>query len=195
MSLTIRIAQASDATEMISIYAPYVLETAITFDYDVPPASVFEQRILNNNGFYPWLVLCKDEHIVGYAYLSRFREKKAYDWVCESTIYTRADMHGTNAPFILYQTLLAIADLQGFYQIYAGITLPNPKSEKFHRKLGFEDMGIMRKIGYKFNRWHDIIWLVRSRQTDTNMQAPKACNHVETASAIASLLHSISFTN
>ncbi len=156
----IRLAHAGDATQIATIYAYYAQETAITFDYDSPSASEFAERIVQNSLMYPWLVVEQDGIILGYAYGSQHRTKTAYQWSPESTIYVDRNRHGKRMGRILYETLFSLLKMQGYVNVYAGVTVPNEKSEGLHTSLGFEVIGDFKNIGFKQGKWHDVRWLV-----------------------------------
>lgn len=141
------------------MYAPYVNETCITFEYDVPPVEEFEERIRKNTAHYPWLVCEENGKLVGYAYGCRHRDRAAYNWSVESAIYIAMDSQSRGIGKKLYQKLFDLLKLQGYVNVFAGMTMPNEKSNKLHHACGFEDIGVFRKIGYKFNQWHDVKWM------------------------------------
>lgn len=152
----IRPATACDAQACAVIYAPYVREAAISFE-DVPPtATEMESRIANA---LEWLVADNDGEILGYAYATRHRERAAYQWSCDVSVYLRQGARGRGLGTSLYERLLADLTERGFKMACAGITLPNSASEALHRRVGFTDVGVYREIGWKFGRWHDVRWL------------------------------------
>jgi phosphinothricin acetyltransferase len=154
----IRPIRATDAEATLAIYAPYVQNTIISFEYEVPTLSDWENRIRTNTNDYPWLVCEHNGQIVGYAYGSKHRYRTAYSWSPESTIYLAENYHGRGIAVVLYQTLFSLLRLQGYFNVYAGVGLPNKKSESFHQALGFEEIGIFKKVGYKLGNWHDTRW-------------------------------------
>lgn len=156
----IRLAKPGDAPQISAIYGHYAQETAITFDYDTPTADEFAERIVQNSRMYPWLVVEQDGIILGYAYGSLHRTKTAYQWSPESTIYVDPTRHGKRLGRILYETLFALLKMQGYVNVYAGVTVPNEKSEGLHTSLGFEVIGDFKNIGFKQGKWHDVRWLV-----------------------------------
>lgn len=143
---------------MLDIYRHYVLHTVITFDYDVPTLEEFHEKIAVIQQNHPCLVLLLDDTVIGYAYGNEFRHKAAYQWAAESTIYLSKDTTGKGLGPILYQTLFDLLRAQGFYKAYAGVTLPNAKSEKLHLSCGFEELVVYRDVGYKAGAWHDTVW-------------------------------------
>lgn len=159
VSYFIRLISAeTDAEACLKVYEPYVSYTPITFDYKVPEVKEFQSKIKDTIREYPWLVCLKNNQIEGYAYASRHRYKTAYQWSVESTIYLTEQLQGKGIGSILYETLLALLKIQGFYNVYAGVTVPNKKSESLHNKLGFEEIGIFKNIGFKSGVWHDVQW-------------------------------------
>lgn len=154
----LRFATPADAREIRRIYEPYVLHTAITYDIEIPTEEVFQNKINETMIRYPFLVCELNGELTGFAYASRFRMKEAYDWTIETTIYLDGNHQGKKHAFHLYNVLLNILRLQGFINVYAGITSPNPRSENFHEKFGFKEVGYYHKIGYKFNQWFDLRW-------------------------------------
>ncbi len=155
---TIRLIESNDSHAVMEIYKPYVLSTAITFEYEVPDVEDFSNRIETTSKEFPWLVCLLDDIIVGYAYATKHRYRTAYQWSPESTIYLSAEVHRKGIARILYETLFSILRLQGYVNVYAGVVIPNERSEGFHSALGFEEIGIFKKIGFKLGKWHDVRW-------------------------------------
>ena len=155
-SFEIRLVRDSDYAGMLAVYAPSVINTSITFDYEVPSLQEFTERINKISTHYPCLVCETGGVVVGYAYGSMHRFKTAYQWSTESTIYVDEKFHGLGVARVLYDALLSVLELQGFINVYAGVTLPNPKSEKFHLAMGFAEIAVFDKIGYKLGKWHDL---------------------------------------
>lgn len=155
----IRFISADDAAAAVNIYAPYVLHTAISFEYDVPTVEQFNKKIQTITAKYPWLVCEYNGEIIGYAYGSEHRNRTAYQWSPESTVYMAEQFHRRGVARVLYNTLFEILKLQGFFNVYAGVLSTNTKSREFHKALGFEDIGIFRNIGYKLGSWHSNMWM------------------------------------
>lgn len=187
--LTIRPLQAQDMSGLLAVYAPYVLHTAITFDYEVPSLEEFTHKLDTITAQYPCLVCVQGEEVVGYAYASTYRVKAAYQWSPESTIYLAEGVHRKGIARILYQALFDILHLQGFINVYAGVTIPNAKSEGLHRTLGFEEIGIFEKIGYKHDKWHDLKWfqLILSEHAH-NPQPPADIQTTQASPAFKAIL-------
>lgn len=154
----IRLAVESDCMEMLEIYAPFVKNTTVSFEYDVPSINEFLNRIVEVQKKYPWLVCEIDNRIVGYAYASPFNKRAAYDWSVDYSIYINTDYHGKRIGTALYTCLTELLKLQGFYNAFAGISSSNIKSESFHKSFGFKTIGTYHSAGYKFNNWYDVQW-------------------------------------
>lgn len=157
--IVIRPYQSSDTKDLLEIYKPYIEKSAITFEILVPKLEDWKQRIEKINKEFPWLVAIHDNQIIGFAYATRFRERKAYDWCCECSIYLTEKYQGKGIATELYNQLFAILKNQNYVNVYAIMTSPNPKSEKFHRSFGFYDVGIFTKSGYKLGNWWDTHWM------------------------------------
>lgn len=157
-----RPATLDDAEEMLALYTPYVVQTTVTSEYDPPSLEEFQARIRTYTAKTPWLCCEIDGEIVGYGYASPHRKRAAYQWSCETSIYTKMGMHRRGIATALYQALFELLAYQGYYNIYVGITCPNPRSMAFHMSMGFERMGAYHNSMYKFGKWRDVIWMGRS---------------------------------
>lgn len=157
--LIIRMAAAPDAPKLLEIYAPYVRETAITFEYTVPTVQEFESRIAKILTRYPYLVAEQKGEVIGYAYVSSFKERAAYDWAVETTIYIKQNQRGSGVGKRLYFSLEEIVKKQNIINMNACIAYPNPDSIAFHEHLGYKTVAHFTKCGYKLNRWYDMIWM------------------------------------
>ena len=155
---TIRQAAERDAAALLDIYAPYIRDTVITFEYDVPTAEEFAARIGETAALHPYLVCERDGKPVGYAYAHRIRERAAYDWAAELSIYLAPEAQGQGVGTALYQCLTDLLVLQQMRVLYGCVTLPNGKSQKLHEKLGFSLVGVWHGSGWKRNGWHDVGW-------------------------------------
>lgn len=160
--MNIRLAKKSDAAALLAIYAPYVENTAITFEYEVPTIEDFANRIEKTLGKYPFLVAEEDGLILGYAYASTYYARAAYDWAVELSVYVSQDTRGKGVGSKLYDELEGLLDRMGYMHFLACISLPNEDSLAFHAKRGYQQVAHFPKIGYKFERWHDIVWLQKS---------------------------------
>lgn len=157
--IIIRMATVADAKDLLAIYEPYVLHTPITFEYTIPSAEDFEERIRHTLSKYPYLVAIKGQEIVGYAYASAFKNRAAYDWSVETSIYIKQERHGYGIGKKLYEALEKILEQQHIINVNACITYPNLASIGFHEKLGYKIVGHFTKSGYKFSKWHDVVWM------------------------------------
>jgi L-amino acid N-acyltransferase YncA len=158
---TIRAASERDAGACAAIYAPYVEDTAITFETEPPSSAEMAKRIATSSSSHAWLVLEDEGRVVGYAYGSRFHARAAYRWACEVSVYLEMGRRRSGGGRALYQALFARLSERGFRIAIAGMTLPNEASEGLHRAMGFEPVGTYRRIGYKHGAWHDVAWTQR----------------------------------
>lgn len=151
-----RLATPADAPRLAEIYAPYVRDTAVTFATTPLTAADFRHKM---QGPYPFLVCEKNGEVIGYAYAAAFREKEAYRWDVELTIYVDSTHHGQGAGRTLMTKLLALLKAQGYLNAYSCITLPNEKSIGLHKALGFAEIGRFDNSGYKLGKWRSVTWL------------------------------------
>jgi len=171
-NIMIRLAQESDAAEILEIYAPYIKETNITFEYEVPTLVDFKKRIQEISSHYPYLVCLLDGVIVGYAYAHRHMERAAYQWNVESSVYISKKCLHMGIGKALYNALIEVLKLQNVQNIYAIVTYPNANSESLHQYFDFRTIGIYPKTGYKFGQWIDVIWLEKSIGKHENNPKP-----------------------
>lgn len=154
----IRLATPDDAPAIAAIYRPYVTDSLVSFELEPPDAAAIADRMAKILGRLPWL-LCEESGVaVGYAYAAKYREREAYQWSVETTVYLRRDRHRRGIGRALYTELFGLLVQQGYYTAYAGIALPNAASVGLHESLGFEPVGIYRNAGFKFGGWHDVGW-------------------------------------
>ncbi|MFN8291093.1 MAG: N-acetyltransferase family protein [Chitinophagaceae bacterium] len=154
----IRTAIPSDAAELLSIYRPYIENTSITFETETPSLDSFAQRIENYLRFFPWLVCEVNGRVAGYAYAARHRERTAYQWSVESSVYVHEDYLRAGVAAALYTALFEIMKRQGIRNVYAVINLPNDRSVAFHEKLGFRYFATYEQVGYKLGKWKNVGW-------------------------------------
>ena len=155
----IRLAEAADAPAIAAIYAGYVRDTVITFEIEpAPDAAEFGRRLANVGLRWPWLVAEAAGQVLGYAYAGEHRSRAAYRWDVDAGIYLDPAAHRRGLGRRLYTALFALLRLQGYYNAYAGITLPNAASVGLHEAVGFAPVGIYREVGYKHGAWHDVGW-------------------------------------
>jgi L-amino acid N-acyltransferase YncA len=155
---TIRLAKPTDAASILDIYVPYIINSAITFETEIPTTENFEQRIITYQRNWPWLVYETDGVIAGYAYATKHRERAAYQWCAESSVYVSNEYQQQGVGKALYKVLFEILKYQGCRNVYAGITLPNDKSVAFHKGFGFTWLADYTNIGYKLNKWNTVSW-------------------------------------
>jgi L-amino acid N-acyltransferase YncA len=154
----LRLIAPDDAVATLKIYKHYVDQTIVSFEYEAPSVTEWAARIKTNSTEYPWVVCEFENEIIGYAYASKHRYRTAYSWSAESTVYLSEKFHGRGLARILYETLFGLLKIQGYVNVFAGVALPNEKSENLHLALGFSEIGIFKKIGFKLNGWHDTRW-------------------------------------
>ena len=168
----IRFATPADAGRILEIYAPYITDTVISFEYDVPSLADFTARVERISSKYPYLVYERDGVVVGYAYASPYIERAAYDYTVDLSVYVDAAYCGQNIGECLYASLLDILAKQGFYNAYACITATNQNSLNFHKRMGFTDAGTHPLAGFKHGRWLDVCWYYKRLQADINPPQP-----------------------
>lgn len=151
-----RAATEGDAAACASIYAPYVTDTAITFETEPPSAPEMAERIATASRGHAWLVLEDDGRVAGYAYGARLHARAAYRWSCEVSVYLELGRRRGGDGRALYEALFARLLERGFRVVVAGMTLPNDASVGLHRAMGFEPVGTYRRIGFKHGAWHDV---------------------------------------
>lgn len=167
MASTLRIATQADATAVQAIYAPIVENTFISFETETPTALEMAERIKKTLEFFPYLVCEHDSQVIGYAYAGKHRERAAYQWAADVTVYIHGDFRGGGVGRALYTALIAMLTGQGFYQAFAVIALPNAGSIGIHEAFGFKLVGVSTNIGYKMGAWHDVgVWQAQLQSLD-----------------------------
>lgn len=164
--MEIRLATVDDAVAIRKIYEPYVRDTAVSFEYDVPSVQEFEARIANTLREYPYLVACNDNEIIGYCYAGAFHSRQAYRHSAELSIYLRQDVRRQGVGKALYTKIEEMLLKQNINILHACIASPeiideylNDDSPRFHEKMGFKLAGRHERCGYKFGKWYSIIWM------------------------------------
>ena len=164
--IEIRNAALSDAQRLVEIYDYYVRHTAVTFEYESPGVKAFRERMARTMQRYPYLVVLRDGGIQGYAYAGPFKNRAAYDWSCETTIYLDRGAQKCGMGRMLYEALIAQLARMGILNVYACIASPEAEdqyltanSAQFHAHLGFATAGNYSKCGYKFGRWYGMVWM------------------------------------
>nr|WP_314099326.1 GNAT family N-acetyltransferase [uncultured Lachnoanaerobaculum sp.] len=164
--ISIRSANPEDAKELLKIYAYYVTDTAISFETEVPSEEEFKLRIEEVLKSYPFIVACKDDEILGYAYLHSFVGRKAYELSAETTIYLNPDKKKMGIGKKLYSVLEDIAKAQNITNLYSCIGYVDKEDEylnnnsvQFHEHIGFRMVGKFENCGHKFGRWYHMVWM------------------------------------
>lgn len=162
MSARIRQVTTADAAALVVIYAPCCTSSIISFEETAPTVEEMAVRITRISTRFPWLVLDDGGTIGGYAYASPHRERAAYRWSVDVTVYVDARYPRRGVGRALYAALFALLAQQGFHRAFAGVALPNPGSEGLHEAVGFVEVGVYRDVGYKFGAWRDVRWYQRT---------------------------------
>ena len=159
ISSGVRPASAQDAAACLAIYRPYVQNTAISWEIDVPTVDKMAARIEGLRATHEWLVLERDDQIVGFAYGQPLKRLVAFQFSAETGIYVDVHHHRAGAGRDLYTQLLRRLAERGYRQAFAAITQPNEASNSFHRSFGFQDAGLYRRVAWKHESWHDVAWM------------------------------------
>jgi phosphinothricin acetyltransferase len=162
VTLVVRPATTADADACAAIYAPYVLDTTITFEVVPPTPGQMAARIADSLERHAWLVAEQDDEVVGYAYGAPYGERAAYRWSTTTAIYLRQGLHRTGLGRRLYGDLLDELAARGQRRAFGAVTVPNPPSAHLHVAMGFALVGVMPRIGFKHGRWIDVAWYARS---------------------------------
>lgn len=176
----IRLATPEDAAAVREIYAPYVERTPISFELEPPTVDEMRARIESTLVTMPWLVAVEGGSTAGYAYASAHRVRTCYQWSVDVAVYVREGLLGAGIGKALYGALLPMLAEQGFINAYAGITLPNDASVGLHRRMGFEAVGVYRRVGYKLGKWHDVSWWhLALRDAPESPEPPRALGLID----------------
>ena len=184
-SITIRMANPADAQALLNIYAPYVINTAITFEYAVPSVEEFASRIAHTLEKYPYLIAEEGGNILGYAYASPFHDRPAYDWAVETSIYVDQNIKHRGIGRKLHDALESTLREQGILNMNACIAYPPQEDEhldknsvEFHSHMGYRLVGEFYKCGYKFNRWYNMVWMEKLIGEHLSDQKPPKFNRL-----------------
>jgi len=158
MPARVRPATAADAAACVDIYRPYVLDTVITFETDVPTVEEMADRIADARVMHEWLVLEVDGDVTGYAYAHQLNSRAAYQWSVETSVYLAQNAQRSGGGRMLYAELLRRLTERGFRRAFAGIAQPNDASNALHQAFGFRRVGRYRRVGWKHGAWHDVEW-------------------------------------
>lgn len=158
MDFKIRLVVPDDATGILEIYTPIILNTAASFETEIPSINSFKERIHEYSAKSLWIIAEYGDQVIAYAYATAHRSRDAYQWSQETTVYVHQDFRKQGVALRLYRTLLNTLTEMGFTKALAVITIPNEPSIRFHEKLGFKHIGEMKDIGYKFYQWHTTSW-------------------------------------
>ena len=185
----IRLASPADGEALALIYRPAVVDVATSFELEPPGGEEMGRRVSALIARLPWLIAERNGDVAGYAYASPHRERAAYRWCAEVSAYVAPGAQRGGVGWSLYSALFDILALQRYRNAYAGITLPNEASERFHERMGFTLVGVFRRIGYKFGRWHDVAWYERELATrGADPAPPRPLDELVSAGEIASIL-------
>ena len=168
----IREAALRDVPAILDIYRPYILETAYTFEYEVPSLPAFQERFLAITQMHPWLVWEENGEILGYAYGEKAFGRAAYQWVADLAIYLRPDCHGRGIGRALYTAVEDILRKQGYFAAYGVVTASNVGSCAFHRALGYRQMAEFPSCGWKFGKWQGVVWFEKRLQDGEPVSPP-----------------------
>lgn len=158
MAARIRLATTGDADVIAAIYKPVVEDTPISFETIAPDRDEMASRIAETMTMYPWLVCERDGRVAGYAYASRHRVRAAYQWSVDTSVYIDETDRRSGVGRGLYVSLFGILAAQGYFNAFAGIALPNAGSVALHEAMGFEKLGVYRRVGFKLGEWRDVGW-------------------------------------
>ena len=161
MSPALRCAAESDLPAFLEIYAPYVRETTVSFEYQPPSPAQFRERFLRVTAQFPWLAAEVNGRLAGYAYASPPFPRQAYQWLAESAIYVAPEFQGRGVGAALAEALETVLDRQGYHQLYAVITATNASCLAFHRARGYKDLAVFPEAGYKHGQWLAVVWLAK----------------------------------
>lgn len=160
MTLSVRNATVDDARAIAAIYAHHVLHGTATYEVVPPTEDEIVEKILTVTGrSWPFLVACDGDQVVGYAYATQFRDRPAYAYACENSIYVAHNRRGGGIGKLLLKALLQAADVYGFRRMVAVIGGAEPASVALHGSCGFEHAGRLTGMGWKAGRWLDTVYM------------------------------------
>ena len=170
----VRLATEADAAAILAVYAPYIRDTVITFEYEVPSVEEFAGRIREISGEYPYLLCEIDGEVAAYAYGHRHMARAAYQWNAELSVYVDRKRIHRGVGRALYGALLELLQLQNIQTVYGIVTSPNENSERLHAAMGFVRRACFPKMGYKFGKWLDVAWFEKNLGAHSDAVEPFA---------------------
>ncbi len=180
--VSIRMATENDAFAIRAIYAPFCESSAVSFEEGAPSADEMAERIRKITSRLPWLVLDDEGRVAGYAYASAHRDRAAYRWSVDSSVYVSPAFPRRGPARALYTALFQLLREQGYFKVHAGITLPNPASVGVHEAMGFQYVGVYPAVGFKEGSWHDVAWYqLALRPASLHPLEPQAISSVFTS--------------
>lgn len=189
MAALIRLATDHDAKQIHAIYAPIVTQTSFSFELTPPTVSELRQRISKTLERMPWLSCERDGVVAGYAYATPHRVREAYQWSVEVSVYVHEQHRQRGVARALYTSLFELLRLQGYYNVFAGITLPNQSGARLHLSFGFQPVGVYRAVAYKRGAWHDAEWYqLKLQEHATTPAVPVVMPRIAATPALAAAL-------
>lgn len=179
--ILIRPAEPADAQQITAIYTPHVLTSAVSFETEVPTVRTMRSRMRAAGGLYPWIVATTEDRdaILGFSYAAKFRERDAYRFCVETSVYIAGGAERQGVGRLLYEALIDTLRAQHFTQAIAAIALPNEGSIALHESVGFRRAGVYREVGWKHGRWHDVgIWQAVLAEPHGVPDEPKCFSHI-----------------
>ncbi len=177
MSISIRPVQIADADFCLSLYSKYVVGSAVSFELEAPSIEEFSNRIDSISKRFPYLVAEENGKVVGYAYASAYRDRAAYQWNVEVSIYVEDQNKKSGIATALYTQLFIELEQIHICKAFAVIALPNDASVGFHHKMGFEKFATYKNVGFKLNQWHDVLWMEKAIQSPETPNTPLYWNY------------------
>jgi len=168
----IRPAVLPDVAAILEIYRPYIEQTTVTFEYDVPTAAQFTERFQTITAQYPWLVWEEQGEILGYAYGSPAFERTAFQWTADLSVYLREEARGRGIGRSLYEAVEQLLRRQGYCLCYGVVTDENTGSRAFHLAMGYRELAVFPRCAYKFGRPLGIVWYEKCLRTEIPAQPP-----------------------
>ncbi len=170
--MQLRLATESDVAAMLALYAPYIEQTTVTFEYEVPSQEEFSARFAAVTARFPWYVAEQDGRLLGYAYADRAFERAAFQWDAELSVYLAPEAQGRGIGRALYARLEQTLRELGYCTAYALVTQENAASVAFHRALGYTLRAVLPATGYKHGRWLALYWYEKPLCPKTQAPAP-----------------------